>query len=390
MVCIEMKTVRAWSFCFCSLIIGGVPTRAKEVEAELPGWEIEGELTVDALWNLSGGLRQDEAILGTLDFTAFVDTETAGWWNDGSFFLYVLGNGNAGRLPTELVGDVQATSNIEADETIKVYEAWYAHLFMNGSLDLLLGLHDYNSEFDALEHVGLFINSSFGISPDISQVGPSIFPTTAMGLRAKVSVGENGYGMAAVYDGVPGNPNNPQGTHIRFDSGDGIFAAAEIGRVSGGEPGDAAYTKVAIGGWLHSADAEDVFGEPIGSNGGIYLIGERNLSERTAVFGQLGKTDGRRNPIAWYVGTGVTWSELVPGRSGDVIGLAVGVAFNSDDFLNANPGLNRSETAIEFSWSAEITKHLSVQPNIQYILNPGQELGLDNGLIAGFRTILSF
>ncbi|MCZ6673115.1 MAG: carbohydrate porin, partial [Verrucomicrobia bacterium] len=157
-----------------------------------------------------------------------------------------------------------------------------------------------------------------------------------------------------------------------------------------GEPGDAAYTKVAVGGWLHSTEAEDVFGEPIDSNAGVYLIGERNLSERTAIFGQLGITDERRNPIAWYVGTGVTWTALVPGRPDDVIGLAVGVAVNSDDYLKANPGLNRTETAIEFTWSAEITENLSVQPNIQYILNPGQEPGLSDALIAGVRTVLSF
>ena len=384
-----MKTLSC-CICFFSLILAAMPTWAQKVDGELPGLEIEGALTMDALWNLSGGLRQDASILGNLDFAALVDTEAAGWWNDGAFFVYVLGNANAGRLPTELVGDVQATSNIEADETIKVYEAWYAHLFLNGSLDLLLGLHDYNSEFDALEHAGLFINSSFGISPDISQVGPSIFPTTALGLRGKVSMGEYGYGLAAVYDGVPGDPNNPRGTHIRFDSGDGIFAAVELGRVMGGEPDDAGYSKIAVGGWVHSADSEDPFGDPIDSNAGVYLIGERTLSERTAIFGQLGKADERRNLIAWYVGTGVTWSALVPGRPDDVIGLAVGVAYNSDDFLKANPGLNRTETAIEFTWSAEITEQLSVQPNIQYILNPGQEPGLDDALIAGVRTVLSF
>jgi porin len=385
-----MKTARCYSIGCCLLILAGAPIWSQEGVEELPGWEIEGALTVDALWNLSGGLKQDGAILGNLDFTAFVDTEAAGWWNEGAFFLYVLGNANVGSPPTELVGDVQATSNIEADETIKIYEAWYAHVFLNGDLDLLAGLHDYNSEFDVLEHAGLFMNSSFGISPDISQVGPSIFPTTAFGLRGKVSLGEKVYGMAAVYDGIPGDPNNPRGTHVRFDSGDGIFAAVEVGRVTGGGPGEAGYTKLAVGGWLHTADGEDVYGEAIDSNAGVYLIGERNLSDGTGIFGQLGITNERRNPIAWYLGGGITFSELVPGRPDDLIGLAVGIAVNCDDFLEANSGLNRTETAIEFTWSAKITDNLSVQPNIQYIIHPGQEPGLADALIAGVRTVLSF
>jgi porin len=134
----------------------------------------EAALTLETYSVLDGGLKRETGLLGNLDLTAEIDTGKAGLWENGRFFFYVLGN--FGDNPSEAVGDIQATSNIEAPETLKLYEAWYEHFFFGEQFTLLGGLHDYNSEFDALEYASLFLNSSFGISPDISQVGPSIFP----------------------------------------------------------------------------------------------------------------------------------------------------------------------------------------------------------------------
>lgn len=51
-----------------------------------------------------------------------------------------------------------------------------------------IGLYDLNSEFDALDDAGLFINSAFGVGTDIGLTGvngPSIFPVTSLAVRAR-------------------------------------------------------------------------------------------------------------------------------------------------------------------------------------------------------------
>ena len=115
------------------------------------GIELESILTVDYVAGVDGGVETDDTLLGNYDFTATVDTEKFGLWNNGTVFLYLLGNFNSGTLPTEIVGDLQASDNIETDEAIKLYEAWYEHSFADDSLGVLVGLHDYNSEFYALD-----------------------------------------------------------------------------------------------------------------------------------------------------------------------------------------------------------------------------------------------
>ena len=71
---------------------------------------------------------------------------------------------------------------------MKLYEAWFEQTLFDDRLSFKAGLYDLNTEFDVVETAGLFINSSHGIGPDFSQSGvngPSIFPTTSLGIRVK-------------------------------------------------------------------------------------------------------------------------------------------------------------------------------------------------------------
>lgn len=128
---------------------------------EQKGVTAEAVLTTDFLYNTHGGVKKDGTILGNMDLTFKVDTAKAGWWQKGSLFFYFLGNVGSNPPMTEIVGDVQTSSNIEATHAVKLYEAWYEHRFINDRVSILAGLHDFNSEFDALEYVSLFLNSSF-------------------------------------------------------------------------------------------------------------------------------------------------------------------------------------------------------------------------------------
>lgn len=360
------------------------------------GITLEAVLTHDLVYNTRGGLDKDGTILGNFDLTLEVDTETANWWKNGTLFMYVLGNYNAGGFLTDIVGDAQATSNIEADTALRLYELWYEHRFNAERVSLLVGLHDYNSEFDALEYGGLFLNSSFGISPDISQMGPSIFPVAALAARVRLQPCEQGYILAAVYDGIPGDPDNVSRTSVKLSHDDGIFAALEIGATEG-EPNQSNYYKLAIGGWYHSAESESYTGDKIDSNGGGYLIAEKMLfsegdsGQGLGGFIQLGFADNDKNQIDRYWGAGLHYTGLLTNRDSDIMGIAVACARNGDNFLRYNKNvegvsLNHSETTIEWSYRVQVLPWLVLQPDVQYVMNPGMDPEVDNALIAGMRV----
>ncbi len=49
-----------------------------------------------------------------------------------------------------------------------------------------------------------------------------------------------------------------------------------------------------------------------------------------------------------------------------------------------------AEVALEFSYRARITPWLVLQPDLQYVINPGTDPAIENALVAGVRVDITF
>lgn len=374
-VCVKRK---AQSLLLLSLLPCWLPFAAAQDEP--PAYQWAGGLTLESVTNLDGGIKRGSRELANLDLTLAINTGEANWWSNGEWFIYALGD--AGKDPSAYTGDVQGVSNIAADESLKIYEFWYQHSFADDSIKVLVGLHDYNSTFYSLEFAGLYNHPSFGIGPDTSQVGPSIFPTTATALHITYQ-GQNHYLIAAVYDGVPGDPDNPRGTHIHFDRDEGLFSAVEWGWVSD------AHDKIAVGAWQHTAEVTNpVDGTLNDDNTGVYIIAEKNINDVAGVFVQLGRADDLYNQLEYYAGTGITFNSFW--IDGDGFGLAVAHARNGDPYLANNEAIERAETAWELSYFSPVIEHVSAQASLYYIQNPSMDPVVDDAVALGVRAYIEF
>lgn len=345
-----------------------------------PAYEWANALTLESVTNLQGGVAKGTRNLANLDLTLAIDSQAAGWWNGGSVFIYVLGN--YGKAPSDLTGDLQTISNIQTDNNLKLYEFWYEHSFADGGIKLLAGLHDYNSTFYSLDSAGLFTTSSFGIGPDTSQVGPSIFSTTSAAIHLTLA-GEHQYLLLATYDGVAGDPDHSHGTHIKFKKSDGLFNAIEWGVKYEG-----AY-KLAVGAWQHTAEVDNpVDGSSSDSNSGFYLIGEKYIGENIAAFFQYGQADADKNQLDSYIGAGVTLSNAWVDE--DVLGIAFASAQNGSPFLQMNADLLSKENIWELSYLRPVTSAVSVQASLYAIDNPSMAADIDNALALGLRAYIEF
>lgn len=337
-------------------------------------------LTLESVTNLTGGVAKGTRNLANLDASLGIDTQAAGWWDDGKLFIYVLGN--YGKPPSDLTGDLQTLSNIQTDNNLKLYEFWYEHSFANGAVKLLAGLHDYNATFYSLESAGLFTTSSFGIGPEIAQVGPSIFSTTAAAVHLTLAF-EHHYLLLATYDGVAGDPDHPQGTHIRFNESDGLFNTMEWGVHY------EAFYKLALGFWQHTAEVENpVDANFSDSNSGFYLIGEKYFKGDIAAFFQYGRADAERNQLATYAGTGVTLSNAWV--EGDAIGLAYASVRNGLPFRRVNVELLSAENIFELSYFRPVADAVKVQTTVYIIDQPSMLPNINNAVAFGLRIYLEF
>lgn len=372
----------------------------------LEGVEFEAAYTSEVSSNLAGGLFRRTEYLDNFDLTIDMNLESLFGWRGTHFFLYILGN--HGGNPSDNVGDAQGISTIDSPDTWKLYEASVQQELFDGRLSFLAGLYDLNSEFDAIETAGLFLNSSHGIGPDFSQTGPngpSIFPTTSLGLRVKWHPSDKFYVQTVVLDGVPGDPDNPNGTKIKFRQGDGILVSTELAYLTGTEDESHPYGKIALGTYFYTTKYDAILGQDNNlqqrSKPGAYLLAERSVlrekndrGQGLAVFGRVGFSDSEVFQFGLYTGAGAVYTGLFPGRDEDQVGVAVAAAHTGKHWRDAQRidgiDVDRSEIALELTYRAQLTSWLAAQPDFQYVINPGTDPALSNAFVSSTRLEISF
>lgn len=375
----------------------------------------------DALANVAGGAARGANYQGMLRWQTSIDAARAWGWSNTSAYVNLMATHRAGRAL--LTGDAQGVNNIAAPSALRVEEAWLQRSFLGGRVSALIGRHDLNSEFYRLDSAGLFLNGSFGIGPEFSasgQGGPSVFPATSLGVRVEYKPAANVVLRAAVLDGVP--VDRAGGGTAAFRSGDGVLVVYElawlnrpsasgqphdplflIGRASGVDPYQ---DKVAVGGWHYTAGFDDLSavdraGRPLRRQGssGAYLVADTLLYQapqaqrKLAGFMQLGVGDARVNRFGAYLGMGVVGTGFVPQRGDDEVGLAVAIARNGNHYLLGRQGAGgatqRAEATVELTYLAQLTPHVSVQPNLQYVIHPNTA-GTPNALTLQLRAEIVF
>jgi porin len=391
------------------------------------GVDFEIVYTGDVFANVRGGVERGSVYLDNYDLSVTCRLEELIGHDLGTVFVYALAN--QGGKPSDDAGDLQMLDDIQAPSTAKLYEAWWQTTYFERT-SLLVGLYDLNSEFYTLDGAAVFVNSSFGIGADLGtsgRNGPSIFPTTSLGARLRMEPLDGLTFKLAVLDGVPGDPDNFYGTHIRLSSGDGVLVAAEAAYVKEVQTDEAAdvrrvrrrrvgrgygplryHFKLALGAWYFSTPLPALGrtqpdGSPATARGrpGVYLVADWDATRwdplranSLSVFVQTGLADGDVGRVAGYVGAGLSYRGLLPWRPQDELGLGIATALLGDGERRVVRGQGQrpstAEIALEFTYRVALTPWLSFQPDLQYIVSPGGRAERSNALALGLRWEVAF
>lgn len=224
--------------------------------------------------------------------------------------------------------------------------------------------------------------------------------------------------QAAVLDGVPSNPENSRGTKVFLREEDGLFFIGELGLHSLKDQnlqmrnrtarlqellslGKGSDNNIGIGGWYYSRKKDTWAGTGAEHEYGVYALGEyelmnnENASPKSLkVFARGGWANSNTNILDSFYGGGVVLTGLLPSRTEDETGIAVAHAQGGSDYIiNTMLSSNRpekAETNIEFTHRVVVSDYANIQPNIQYIIDPGFDETLDNSLVVGVRLNIGF
>ena len=370
--------------------------------------------TTDFLANVSGGIKTGAVGLGAVQPQLDLDLQKLAGWQGGLVHVHELVTYGP-LFSANYLGNILAVSNIEAGPMARLYAFWYEQ---NGSNDLWsvrVGLMLADSQFLQSKTAANFINNGISwpdfLSANLPASGPA-YPLPAPGVRVRLKPRDDMQFQAAVFSGDPsgGNGSNqpvplPTGTVFSFSGGAFFIAEASYlpnqNKDARGLPG--AYR---VGAWYHtSARFADQRFDDTGlslanpqstgiamehaGDGGVYGVIDQMLyrvpgtdDQGLSGFVRAGGVPQDRNLINFYADGGLLYKGLVPHRPDDKIGIATAVArvgdnargFDADvGFFSGNAffPVRSSEAVIELMYQAQLKPWWMLQPDLQYVINPG-------------------
>ena len=242
------------------------------------------------------------------------------------------------------------------------------------------------------------INSSFGVIPTISLNMPvSIFAYLAPGVSFKYLQSKQFVFQTAFFSGNPGDfETNPHNLRWNLKKQDGWFNITEFQFKT---RSDLRLGRYKAGFFYHSVNPQDP--ESISSakgNPGFYIIGDQQITfEKNTIknglslFYQLSWNLARENMVRSYYSMGLMYRGMLPQMNEDEFTVALASANLGKSYMTENTDCCNHETAIEMTYKKYIMPSWIIQPDFQYIINPGAtNLYAGNTTVFLIRTIYSF
>jgi porin len=429
-----------------STLLGSIAGLRPALAAD--GVTVTGTDTETLLGSVAGGIKQGATMQGLTTVTLQVDTGKAFNIPNGTFNVSALQIHGRSLSPYYL-GTLQSANGTEADDATRLWELWYDQGFDHGRADFKIGQQSIDSEFMVSKYSALFVNTMAGWplvpSDDLYAGGPA-YPLSSLGGRFQFKPQDNETILLGAFDDNPpggafnDDPQSRDAGGTRFNTNTGALVIGEfqyavnqpaVGDMvqagdKSGLPGS-----YKLGFWYDTAAFPD---QAIASNGvsladpassGVPALRRHNFSlyavadqtvwispsygARTVnLFARIMGAPGDRNLIGFSFNGGMTLTAPLQGRDNDSAGIDFGVgkvgsgvvAYDRAiaSYSNSAYPVQGVETLIEATYQAQITPWWQVQPDIQYVINPGAGIPdpldasrrLRNELVVGVRTNIDF
>ena len=408
--------------------------------------------TSEVLGNVTGGVHQGAAYDGLTQAILQLDTQRAFGWYGGLFNVSAL-QLHGRNLSSDNLYNLQTASGIESNRATRLWELWYDQKMLpDDRLDIKLGQISADTEFIATPNGAYFINTMFGWplvpSVDLPGGGPA-YPLAAPAVRLRWRPVDPVAILVGVFNGAPARntsddaqKDNASGTQFPLNGGTLTFVELQYTYPALGAmvyPGDGAPLghTYKVGAWFDSEKFDDQrydssglsLASPLSTgiprahhgNYSIYAVADQmvwrdqaNPNKSASVFARVMDTpQGDRNLIDFSANAGIVYHDPFPNRSADTMSFGFGyahvssaaVAYDRDVAaynLTVGPSgyfpVRSSETYVEATYQYQVHPWWQVQPDIQYVFNPGGGIAnpdapgqrVQNEFIMGVRTNVLF
>ena len=403
--------------------------------------------TSEVLGNVTGGFHKSFEYDGLTQMLLQLDTNRAFGWYGGTFNVSAL-QLHGRNLSADNLGTLQTASGIEGDRATRLWELWYDQKMLEEDrVSVRVGQQSLDQEFIVSQNALLFVNTMFGWpmvpSADLPGGGPA-YPLSALGVRFKarpidpVTFLLGVFNGSPVKNGVDGDPQlaNPSGTSFPLNGGALIIAELQysypaLGSMLYADQNEPLARVYKIGFWY---DTEHFADQRIDNTGlslanplstgipqqhrgdySIYAVADQLVwvdpeeADRTInLFARaMGTPETNRNLIDLSLNFGMTFHEPFLHRDDDTFGIGMGFAQVSSQagaldqdtafYTGAFTPKRTNETFVEVTYQYAVAPWLQLQPDFQYVFNPGGGISNASGTgrvkdeaVLGVRTNILF
>jgi porin len=370
-----------------------------------------------------GGFKQGVTYDGVLDVNLDADMRRLGLWKGLCFHM----NGfqiHGRSITADNIGALMPVSNLEATPATRLDEMWFEQHLFNDRLAVKFGQLAADTEFIISEGGGWFLNGTWGwaslMASDMPSGGPA-YPLATPGVRVAINPNDKASLLIGVYNGDPAphcasdDPQVCNNDGLDFDLDDPPLLMVE-GAYKYNPRGLAGTVK--LGGWNNFGKFPDQRfdsggaliavtgneGRPLDSDWGLYGIIDQLVwrvrgseeAQGVGIFARVIGAPSDRNLVDFYFDGGVTFTGMFRNRPNDA--LAVGFAYtgisaqvHAYDVDLGEPVARNYEALIEVCYTFEIKSGWTLQPDFQYIFQPGGNVaGVKDATVVGARTSISF
>lgn len=355
--------------------------------------------TTDLLANPGGGQRQGAAYAGALETGVSLDLQRL--LGVSGLTFQVSGVWSTGSDLSDDIGNIFPVAEIFAGDRVRLYTLFFEQMLFSERISIKAGRFATTDDFLTLPVAGLFVNSALDPSVyavEINVPGATAWPIATWGGRLRVRPVEPlDVSVGAFYSDPALNQDSTSGTQFGISGQAGYFVVGEVGyrlhyeRATRGLRGH--YRIGAYYDSNHYASFADPAQRRRG-NYGIYALADQMVlredgpesDQGLTVFAALTVAPRQSiNIMPWFAAAGLVYRGLLPGREGDTSGLALYYGGFSRDV----PG-QTYEMVLEWTYAMVLTPWLTVQPDVQYVINPSGRRTIKDALIVGAQLVIQF
>ena len=421
---------------------GGVRTALSD-----HGITFTGNYAGEVLGNVRGGIGKGAIYDALLIFGADVDAQKLLGWTGATFHVTACYPHGAS-VSSKYVGDLQLVSNLDAYDSLRLYEAWMEQNFFGDKFSIRAGFLASDAEFGVMDLASPFIHSNFGMPGVLADDFPSpTYPYSALGVRLRIQPAAGWSIMFGVYDGnpapgvfpdpspgaAPSNEFNHWGTHFALRHDEGAMLFAEVGwrlnpppkddkdgndakSASDGKGGKAEQPvsrplagSYKVGGVYHTDEFSNIGDVTLGratprgvhGDSAFYLSAEQEVwreagtkADGLGIFARGAFAPGDRNLIQHTFEAGIVYAGLWQDDARDHLGLGITWGDISNDVASAQRraglAVQDHEAAVELTYQYQLAKWCTLQPDVQWVIHPGGSSVLQDALVLGWRVTVVF